>query len=100
MGSYLAAVWRCRFFWMSLVQMDLRSRYRGSVLGLGWSLLNPIAMTVILCVVFTALFNQDYHRFGPLVMCGLTFWNYIMYVTVAGCYCYFQGESYIRQHPA
>ena len=50
MGSYLAAVWRCRYFWLSLVKMDLRTRYRRSVLGMGWSLLQPIAIAVILSV--------------------------------------------------
>ncbi len=28
----------------SLVRLDLRNRYRRSVLGIGWSLLNPLAM--------------------------------------------------------
>ena len=41
MVSYVRAVWKCRYFWLALVRMDLRTRYRGSVLGLGWSLLQP-----------------------------------------------------------
>ena len=58
MQAYLAAIWNCRFFWLSLVKIDLRSRYRGSVLGICWSLLHPIAMTAILCVVFQVAFNR------------------------------------------
>src|SRR5438874_10877163 len=56
MLSYVSAVWRCRYFWLSLVKMDLRTRYRRSVLGMGWSLLHPIAMTIVLCVVFQTAF--------------------------------------------
>jgi len=66
MQGYIASVWRCRYFWLSLVKMDLRTRYRRSVLGLGWSLLHPIAMTVVLCTVFHSLFKMnivDYGRF-------------------------------------
>jgi ABC-type polysaccharide/polyol phosphate export permease len=100
MAAYFRSIWQCRYFWLSLVKMDLRSRYRGSVLGLGWSMLNPIAMTVILCVVFTALFGQTLTTFAPMVMAGLTFWGYILNVTTFGALCFFQGESYIRQHPA
>jgi ABC-type polysaccharide/polyol phosphate export permease len=100
MKAYLAGMWRCRYFWLSLVKMDLRARYRGSVLGLGWSMLHPIAMTVILCLVFRNLFDIDLHRFAPMVMAGLTYWAYLMSVTTVGCLCFFQGESYIRQHPA
>src|SRR5437763_969541 len=52
MGSYLRAVWRCRYFWLSLVKIDLRTRYQRSVLGLGWSLLHPLAMTLVIVVIF------------------------------------------------
>jgi ABC-type polysaccharide/polyol phosphate export permease len=100
MGRYLAAIWQCRYFWLSLVKMDLRTRYRRSVLGLGWSLLHPIAMTAILCLVFAGLFNVDWRGYVPFVLAGLACWNYILYVTLQGCQCFYQGEMYIRQFPA
>ena len=100
MGSYLAAIWRCRYFWMSLVKMDLRTRYRRSVLGMGWSLLHPIAMTTILCVVFHTVFHQPIREYAPFLLAGLATWNYIVTATLQGCQCFFQGESYIRQYPA
>jgi lipopolysaccharide transport system permease protein len=100
MHAYLRAIWKCRFFWLSLVKMDLRSRYRGSILGLCWSLLHPIAMTSILCVVFRFAFHQELDTYAPLVFTGLTFWGFISASVVQGCGCFFQGESYIRQFPA
>jgi len=100
MVAYLGAIWRCRYFWLSLVKMDLRTRYRGSALGIGWSLLQPIAMTVILCTVFGNLFNLPLPFYGPFLMVGLTFWSFVSASTVSGCQCFFQGEAYIRQHPA
>jgi len=100
MTSYLAAVWRCRYFWMSLVKMDLRTRYRRSVLGMGWSLLHPISMTTILSAVFYRVFHQDISDYAPFLLTGLATWSYLINVTSQGCYCFFQGESYIRQYPA
>ncbi|MFN4260431.1 MAG: ABC transporter permease [Gemmataceae bacterium] len=100
MVGYLSAVWRCRYFLMSLVRMDLRTRYRGSVLGLGWSLLHPIAMTATLCLVFRHLFQMNARDFAPFLLAGLSCWNYITATTLQGCRCFFQGESYIRQYPA
>jgi lipopolysaccharide transport system permease protein len=101
MIAYLGAIWKCRFFWLSLVKMDLISRYRGSVLGLCWSLLHPIAMTAILCVVFKYAFNMPNVRtYAPYLFAGLTFWGFFSSVLVQGCGCFFQGESYIRQFPA
>lgn len=100
MFPYLDGIWNCRYFWLSLVKMDLRSRYRGSALGIGWSLLHPIAMTAILCVVFRYAFNQDLRTYAPLVFTGMTFWGFFSAAVVQGCGCFFQGESYIRQFPA
>jgi ABC-type polysaccharide/polyol phosphate export permease len=100
MHAYLRAIWICRYFWLSLVKMDLRARYRGSVLGIGWSLLQPIAMTVIQCAVFVKVFHQDIKTYTPFLFTGMTFWNYWTAVTTQGCRCFFLGEAYIRQYPA
>jgi ABC-type polysaccharide/polyol phosphate export permease len=99
MRAYLQGMWRCRYFWLSLVRMDLRARYRGSVLGLGWSLLHPVAMTIIFTTIFCRLFHQDPRYYAPLVLTGLAVWNFLLQSTLEGCGCFFRGESYIRQHP-
>jgi ABC-type polysaccharide/polyol phosphate export permease len=94
-------MWKCRYFWLSLVKIDLRARYRRSLLGVGWSLLRPIALTIILCVVFRRLFHRtDVWHYAPYLLAGLACWDYITTATRQGCQCFFQGESYIRQHPA
>jgi ABC-type polysaccharide/polyol phosphate export permease len=80
--------------------MDLRTRYRRTVLGMGWSLLHPIAMTVILCTMFATVMKLPVLEYGPYVLAGLACWNYILGVSVQGCQSLFQGESYIRQYPA
>ena len=100
MFGYLRSVWDCRYFWLSLVRMDLRSRYRGSVLGMGWSLLNPVFMAAILCVAFQAIFKQDPLDFGLYLFAGLTVWNFVRDSTQQGCLSFFQAEGYIRQFPA
>lgn len=100
MSQYMAAIWKCRYFWLSLVQMDLRTRYRRSLIGLGWSLLQPIAMTIVLCVVFGSLFGKNPIEYGPWILVGLCFWNFIMACTLQGTECLFRGEKYIRQFPA
>jgi lipopolysaccharide transport system permease protein len=99
MLSYFQGIWKCRYFWMSLVQMDLRARYRGSVLGIGWSLLHPIAMTVVLSTVFCNMFKADWHDFAPYALAGLAVWSFITTTTTMGCQAFFQNESYIRQCP-
>jgi lipopolysaccharide transport system permease protein len=102
MFDYLQGIWRCRYFWCVLVKNDLRQRYRRSVLGLGWSLLQPIAMTSIICFIFRTLLNngENVIQYGAHVLAGLACWNYIVTSTLHGCQCFYKGESYIRQYPA
>ncbi|MBV9388355.1 MAG: ABC transporter permease [Chroococcidiopsidaceae cyanobacterium CP_BM_ER_R8_30] len=43
-----------------LVTRNLKVRYRGSLLGIGWSLLNPLTMTGLYTAVFGAAFTPYY----------------------------------------
>src|SRR5258708_38114518 len=91
MVAYLRAIWTCRYFWLSLVRMDLRTRYRGSFIGMGWSLLNPVVMTAVLSNVVTTLFNEEPWRYATFLFAGLTFWNYVTTVTQQGSHCFRNG---------
>jgi lipopolysaccharide transport system permease protein len=97
--DYLQRVWRLRYFWMSLVQKDLRSRYRNSVLGIGWSLLRPLAMTTVLCVVFSKVFNIALAEYAPFLLTGLTLWQFLTECINGGCATFTQSSGYIRQRP-
>lgn len=98
--AYFRDIWHLRHFWLALVRNDLRSRYRRSLFGLGWSLLQPMAMTGVLCLVFCQMFHLSLHDYAPFLLTGLTFWGFITSVVNQGCQCFFQGEPYIRQHRA
>lgn len=100
MTSYLGGIWKCRYFWVSLVRNDLRTRYRRSLLGIGWSLLQPIAMTTVLCFVFKNIFGYETAEFAPFLMSGISFWSFFTMCTVVGSHAFFTGEPYIRQYPA
>jgi lipopolysaccharide transport system permease protein len=102
MLAYLYGIWRCRYFWLMLVKNDLRQRYRRSMLGLGWSLLQPIAMTCIICFVFATILmpGDNVAHFAAHLLAGLACWNFILTSTQHGCFCLYLGETYIRQYPA
>lgn len=99
MGSYVADVWGCRYFWLSLVKMDLQLRYRRSMLGIGWSLLHPLASTIVLCIAFHEILHVPIRTYGMSLMTGLAWWGYVSSTTIRGCQCFVEAESYIRQHP-
>src|SRR5215831_9778529 len=99
MLRYARSLWDCRYFLMCLVKNDLRTRYRGSLLGVGWSLLHPLVTTLVMCLVFHRIFKIEVEKFAPFVLSGLACWSYLSGVALQGCHSYLQAESYIRQHP-
>jgi ABC-type polysaccharide/polyol phosphate export permease len=96
----LATVWRFRHFWLSLAGMDLRVRYRRSVLGIGWSLLHPVVMTVVFCVAFASwLGTGEWRTAAPFYLAGLAVWDVIKHSAVQGSLTFLRNEPYIRQSP-
>lgn len=62
----------------NLVLRDLKVRYKNSVLGFFWSLLNPLLMMIILTVVFTVMVRiANVQRFPLFILTGLLPWNFL-----------------------
>ncbi len=59
-----------------LAQKDFKLRYRNSVLGFLWSLLNPLAFMAILTLVFSLLLRVDVPNFAAWVLIGLLVWRF------------------------
>ena len=46
-----------------LVSRDIKTKYRRSILGVFWTLLNPLLMMIVLSVVFSHLFRFQVENF-------------------------------------
>ena len=68
-----------------LSKRDLASKYRGSRLGLAWTIVNPVLMLTIYTVVFSSIFKTRWHISGGSegstldyalnIFCGLIVFN-------------------------
>jgi ABC-type polysaccharide/polyol phosphate export permease len=77
MRTSLAELWRYRELLYNLTVRDLKVRYKNSVLGIAWSLLNPILMMLVFTVVYTVMLGQSDRRdYAAFVLCGLLPWNF------------------------
>jgi len=61
----------------NLVIRDLKVRYKNSVLGFLWSLLNPLLLMLVFTLVFTIMLpNLAIPKFPVFVLCALLPWNF------------------------
>ena len=61
-----------------LMSRDVKIKYRKSVLGVLWTLLNPLLMMIILSIVFSNLFRFDVENYSLYLLAGqivFTFFN-------------------------
>jgi lipopolysaccharide transport system permease protein len=73
---HLRELMRYRNLVLNLVLRDLKSRYKRSVLGFLWSLLNPLAMMIVFTVVFTVIMPSQIENYPIFLLCGLLPWNF------------------------
>ena len=59
----------------NLVRREIRQRYKGSVLGLGWTLLNPLIMVGAYWLVFKFLFGSPIANYALFMFVGLIGWT-------------------------
>ncbi|MFC1506156.1 ABC transporter permease [Thermoproteota archaeon] len=60
----------------NLAIKEFKLRYRNSVLGFFWSLLNPLAMMVILSLVFSVLVKSGIDNFPVFLLPALLVWRF------------------------
>jgi len=61
----------------SLTKKELKVKYRGSVLGFFWSLLNPILTMLVYSFVFSIVLRGGIKEFGIFLMCALLPFNFL-----------------------
>ncbi len=81
---------------MHLVKRDVTARYKRSVLGIAWTMLNPLGMMVILTVVFSQLFGSV-EGYAAYILSGLIMWNFFAQSTVSGINSVVWGGDLFRR---
>jgi ABC-2 type transport system permease protein len=64
-----------------LVIRDIKLKYRRSLLGVLWSVLNPLFMMIIISIIFSSLFNRSIEKFPLYYMGGTLIWGFFTEAT-------------------
>jgi ABC-type polysaccharide/polyol phosphate export permease len=79
-----------------LVRRDILTRYKRSVLGVAWTMLNPLGMMIVLTLAFSQLFT-GLEGYAAYVLSGLIAWTFFSQTTTAAMYNIVWGNSLMHR---
>jgi len=88
---------RFKYYLRLLIKRDFVSRYRKSVLGVLWSLLNPILMMLVMTLVFSMLFRFEIEYFPVYLLSGQVIWAFFAESTTLAMTSIIAGEGVIKK---
>jgi len=72
-----------RYLVRNLISRDLKVRYKRSVLGFVWVMLNPLLMSLVLTVVFSHILRFSIQHYSVFLLGGILVWNVFAQGSVA-----------------
>jgi len=94
--SELKELGRYRYLLGQLVRRDILTRYKRSVLGVAWTMLNPLGTMLILSLVFSNLFHAE-GSYPVYILSGLLAWNFFSQGTNATMSGLLWGSALMKQ---
>ncbi|NLN98023.1 MAG: ABC transporter permease [Eubacteriaceae bacterium] len=73
--DYFEKFYRYRHLLKELVSRDIKIKYRRSVLGIVWSVLNPLLMMLVITAVFSRFMRTE--NFAAFYLCGSLIYNFV-----------------------
>jgi len=81
----------------SLVQRELRGRYKGSILGFLWTFLNPLLQLIVYTMVFSVIMKNDIEKYYIFLFVALVPWMLISSAMVSGSTCILNSTDMVKK---
>lgn len=75
-----------QFLFEELVKRDFKKKYKGTVLGMAWSILNPLLTLLVMRIVFTTFFGFSIKHYTTYLFCGNVVFTYFSESTSQGMF--------------
>jgi homopolymeric O-antigen transport system permease protein len=83
---------------MNIFRRELHGKYRGSIFGLFWTLINPLALMAVYTFVFSVLLKAfDIEHYPLFVLTGLVTWVFFQSAVQMSCSSLFAQPSLVKQ---
>lgn len=91
------ALKKYRFLIKQLVSRDFKRKYKRSVLGIFWSLLNPLLMMAVQYFVFSTIFKANIPNYGMYLLIGIVTFNFFTEATTTASNSIVANASLIKK---
>lgn len=95
--EFLSELIDSRIVLRKLIAQQLILRYRRTLLGYLWSLINPLLMMSVMALVFSSLFKLDLRTFAIFLFAGMIPWVLFSSVTTQSCLAFINNEALIKK---
>ena len=92
----LRGAWHFRHLAVALAWIDIKLRYRGSVLGPFWLTLSTAVMVAAMGAIYATLFHMTLQTYLPFLTLSLVLWNFLSALVGEACTTYTAVETTIR----
>ena len=82
MKGTILELWSRKSLIKYIALVDLKLRYRNSVLGFLWNFLEPLLLLSVLYIVFTSIFKSQIENFPIYLLLGIIMWNFTVKGTI------------------
>ncbi len=95
--SEVKDLWQYRDLLWQLIVRNIKTRYKRSVLGILWTMLNPLLMMLVLTFVFSNIFRFQQPHYAAYALAGLALWNFFAQTTTGAMSELVWGGSLINK---
>ena len=94
---YIETFNRYKYLLENLIMRDIKVKYRRSVLGVAWSLLNPLLMMFILNAVFSRVFRYTIENFPLYLISAQIVWGFFNEATSSAIFSVVDAAALIKK---
>ena len=88
---------RYKYLLINLIEKDIKLKYRRSILGILWSVLNPLLMMIVISAVFSSIFKVNIENFPIYYLTGSTLFNMLSETTNYSMMSILESSSLIKK---
>lgn len=101
MGNVIKAqvlkIKKYQFLFEELVKRDFKKKYKRTILGMLWSILNPLLQLLVMSIVFTKFFGRGMEHYTIYLFSGNLLYSFFKESTSGGMHSLMQNASIIKK---